>query len=92
MRHKWKKRLFIKPQYNDYGNRIYDTSECVKCGLRKGYSGKGPGFFPTLLYFVPEKILSVEKLPFSCNDEWIGGSLPINKNRVVFICEDEFKV
>ena len=99
MRHKWKKRNFSKSQvYRDSTEaahlrdvRIYDTKECAYCGLRKGYS-KDYGFFPKIVYFIPEKVLSVDKIPFSCNSEWIGGSLPINRSKVVFICEDEFKV
>lgn len=99
MRHKWKKRRFRQKLYSefDYGEsarpvKVYgETKECSYCGLRKGMS-RDYGFFPKLVYFDSEKILSTEKLPFTCQGEWIGGELPVNKSKVVFICEDEFKV
>jgi hypothetical protein len=91
MRHKWIKRRFRQKIYN--GGAVYgDTKECTYCGLRKGYSKDYYGFFPKLVYFDAEKILSSERLPFSCQGEWIGGELPIKKFNETFLEEEEFKV
>jgi hypothetical protein len=104
VKHKWKKRKFRKLWYEDGTERahlaqvkIYGTKECTFCGLRKGYFKEyahpaGVGFFPTLVYFDPDRVLSQDKLPFSCNGEWIGGDLPIDKSKEVFILEEEFLV
>ena len=97
VRHKWKKRNFesnlyrVRPYSDNIYVKVVNTEECTFCGLRKGTT-RDFGFFPELVYCDEHKVLSQKILPFKCNCEWIGGSLHINSNDVVFICEDEFKV
>lgn len=95
MRHQWTKRRFRRKIYDGGANnpvRVYgDTKECKHCGLRKGYS-KDYGFFPKLVYFDAEKILSSDRLPFTCQGEWIGGELPIKKFKGDFFKEEEFSL
>lgn len=62
------------------------------CGLRKG-SSREYGFFPTLVYFTPDRgVISTERLPFPCQSEWIGGDLPKLAKSIQFIKENEFQV
>lgn len=99
MRHRWRKRNFRQKWYADNTNRahlaevkVYDTKECVYCGLRKG-SSREYGFFPTLVYFTPDRgVISTERLPFPCQSEWIGGDLPKLAKSIQFIKENEFQV
>lgn len=98
MRHRWRKRNFKQKFYEDRTNeaqtRIYSqTLECIHCGLRKG-SSRDYGFFPTLVYFTPDLgIISRDKLPFPCHNEWIGGELLVDKKKkITFIKENEFSV
>jgi hypothetical protein len=97
MRHRWRKRNFKQKWYEDKTDivirevKIYDTKECIHCGLRKG-SSREYGFFPQLVYFTPDRgVISTGKIPFPCQSEWIGGELPILKN-IIFIEENEFQV
>jgi len=98
MRHKWIKRRFRQKLYDGGSHNSHqlirvvgDTYECTYCGLRKG-SSRDYGFFPMLVYFDAEKILSTHRLPFSCQNEWIGGELPLRKFNETFLEEEEFKV
>jgi len=100
MRHRWRKRKFKQIWYKDNTNeahlrdvKVYDTKECIHCGLRKGHS-KEYGFFPTLVYFTPDQgVISTERIPFPCQSEWIGGELLVDKKKAItFIKENEFSV
>lgn len=88
MKHKWIKRLYPKASLNfNSGEVISKIYKCLNCGLLKGNvpgesftnNGGHRRFFPTLLYFNKEIILSKNKLPYKCE-----GS--------VFITEEEFKI
>lgn len=70
MRHKWKKQRYKKKIYPylkkiNFLLKIGKTEECVNCGLRKGKT-KELGFYPVLVYFDEEKVLSDKIIPFSC--------------------------
>lgn len=108
MKHRWRKRGFKQIWYKENSEyfsdpsvrqassrevKVYNTKECVHCGLRKGYS-KEYGFFPTLVYFTPDLgVISTERLPFPCQSEWIGGELLVDKKKkITFIKENEFLV
>jgi len=85
-KHKWMRESMARPDAS-----IKNTMICVKCGLGRGVMRENFNFNKTV-YFVPEKILSMDKIPFFCGDEWIGDSFPISSNKPDFICEEEFKV
>jgi hypothetical protein len=80
MRHRWKKikpekvngsgSLRIKEQY------VSNCMECIHCGLKKGNTRRG--WFSTLIYFKNNTILSIDRIPYKCNKDFIG--------------ENEFKV
>lgn len=82
MKHKWKLKTYGKRSYNFSSNRrfvkITKIYECVNCSLLKG-NCRDFGFFPMLVFFNKNEVLSKGRVPFECQ-----GS--------VFIEEAEFKI
>lgn len=93
IKHKWRR----KPHMDcPSGERIANKHQCIKCGLGKG-TVRSAHRFHTTIYFSPDEILNRDRLPFSCQDEWIGASFEISSSKDLigrkdFICEEEFKV
>jgi len=70
MRHKWKKKRYKKKRYpyldeDHFRLKIGKTEECINCGLKKGMT-RELGFYPVVVYFDEDKVLSEKKIPYSC--------------------------
>jgi hypothetical protein len=83
MRHRWKKISTEKIYSSGYEikkQNVTNCMECIHCGLRKGNVRKR--WFPILVYFKNNVILSTNKIPYKCTEA----------PNSIFISEKDFMV